>query len=391
MEHNFQERVAKLQQYLKQASLDAFIVSSQDSIYYLVGASYMPLERPFFVIVRQDGRPDLVVPQLEYEHMHKVEGFGRIKSYFEYPSVDGANWYERLHEFLGKELHVGVEPSLAISKVNQLHFENIVVDTIIDKIRMVKTLDEVDAIRVAAKWTNKGMSLLHHNLYRGQSVVETSMSAKKLQTSVLTSGEYDYFNCSFLTAGWPAPKSAQPHSLPDLHMPMGNGPIVLMSFNRVNGYAAECERTVFLGEPTDEERKLFGFMMEARALAFRMIKPGVRCHDIDVATQGYFKSVGCGDRIIHRTGHGIGLGNHEQPWISAGSKDVLEENMVISIEPAIYFPEIGGFRHSDTVLVTKDGYEVITDYPVNLESLIVRDSRFFKKINGKIIRKAINY
>jgi Xaa-Pro aminopeptidase len=131
-------------------------------------------------------------------------------------------------------------------------------------------------------------------------------------------------------------------------------------------------------------------MMEARSLAYSMIKPGVSCHDIDIATQKYFASVGCENRIIHRTGHGIGLGNHEQPWISAGSDDVLEENMVISVEPAIYFPEIGGFRHSDTVLVTKDGYDIITDYPVNIESLIIRP-KLINKIKGSIIKKAINY
>ncbi len=91
-----------------------------------------------------------------------------------------------------------------------------------------------------------------------------------------------------------------------------------------------------------------------------MVKLGVRCCDIDVATQEFFKSKGNGGNIIHRTGHGIGLGNHEQPWVSSGTKDELAENMMICIEPALYFPEIGGFRHSDTVLVTKDGFERIT-------------------------------
>ena len=391
MAHNFHERILKLQQYMKQAQLDVFIVSSQESIYYLVGASYTPLERPFFVLVRQRGSTDLVVPQLEYEHMCKVEGFGKIKSYFEYPSADGTNWFDRLHALIGYGASVGVEPSLGASKVNLLHFKKITVDEVIDRLRMVKTPDEIEAVRLAAKWTNKGMYKLHHGLYRGQSVIETSMPARKLQTGVIAAGEYDYLNSSFLTAGWPAPKSSQPHSLPDLHMRMGRGPIVLMSFNRVNGYAAECERTVFLQEPTTEERKLFGYMMEARSLALKMVRPGVLCHDIDTATQEYFKSVGCGERFIHRTGHGIGMGNHERPWISAGSLDILEENMIISIEPAIYDSGIGGFRHSDTVLVTKDGYELITDYPADLDALIVRSPRFMNRMKGRIIRKAIHF
>ena len=110
-----------------------------------------------------------------------------------------------------------------------------------------------------------------------------------------------------------------------------------------------------------------------------MVKPGTRCEDIDLATQEYFRSQGFGDAIRHRTGHRIGLGNH-----------VLEENMVISIEPAIYFDDIGGFRHSDTVLVTKTGYEIMTHYPVDLDSLTVKTSRIFDQAKGAVIRKAIN-
>jgi Xaa-Pro aminopeptidase len=235
------------------------------------------------------------------------------------------------------------------------------------------------------------MKTLHGGLYRGFSVVESVMPARTLQTSVMKSGEYDYLNCSFLTAGWPAPKSAQPHSVPDFHARMGSGPIVLMSYNRVNGYAAECERTVFLGDPSARELELYNLVMEARALAYSMVRPGVRCADSDQATQELFASKGYQDHIIHRTGHGIGLGNHEQPWLSNGSSDVLAENMVISIEPALYFDEIGGFRHSDTVLVTKDGYEILTKYPSDLEHLIVRKKNLFGKVKGAIVRKAIHF
>lgn len=222
-------------------------------------------------------------------------------------------------------------------------------------------------------------------------MIETVTHAKKLQTGVISGGEYDYLNCSFLTAGWPAPKSAQPHSVPDFHMRMGKGPIVLMSYNRVNGYAAECERTVFLGDPDKKELELYRLVMEARALAYSMVRPGVACAEIDAATQAFFESKGYRGNIIHRTGHGIGLGNHEQPWLSVGSDDVLAENMVISIEPALYFDDIGGFRHSDTVLVTKDGYEVLTKYPDDLESLVVRGSRPMNKLKGSIMRKAIHF
>jgi Xaa-Pro aminopeptidase len=391
IKHDYKARILKLQQFMKTNNLDAFIVSTQDSIYYLSGASYMPIERPFFIIVRQQGSPELVVPNLEFEHMKQFEGFGDISSYFEYPSIKGENWYDKLNAMLGEKAVLGIEPEFSTAKAKLLKVREVVISPAITEMRVVKTPDEIEAIRLASAWTDKGMYLVHHGLYRGQTVIEANMPAKTLQTGVISSGEFDYFNCSFLTAGWPAPKSSQPHSLPDLHMQMGSGPIVLMSYNRVNGYAAECERTVFLGRPTAQERSLYEIVMEARAIAYGMVKPGVRCSDIDVATQEFFKAKGYGDKFIHRTGHGIGMGNHEQPWLSSGSTDVLAENMVISIEPALYFAEIGGFRHSDTVLVTSTGYERLTKYPDDLESLIITERRRFLQLKGKIVRKAINY
>ena len=368
-----QERIIRLQEYIGRQGLDAMLVTSQDAIYYLSGASYTPIERPFFIIVKPQGAPSLVVPRLEYEHMMKVEGFGEINYYFEYPSVPGQNWYDFIARNVGEKAVIGIEPSLPAAYRDLLKAKETIIVDYIDTMRLVKDASEIEAIKLACKWSDEGMRMIHEGLYRGQTVLESCMPAGKIKAGVIKTTDYNYMTSSFLTAAWPAPKSAQPHSLPDLRARFGDGPIVLMSYNRVNGYASECERTVFLGEPCERDKKLFDIVMKAREIAYSMVRPGTRCEDIDIATQEYFKSFGYGDAIRHRTGHGIGLGNHEAPWLSAGGDHVLEENMVISIEPALYFDDIGGFRHSDTVLVTKDGYENLTHYPADLESLIVRD------------------
>ncbi|MBQ6522452.1 MAG: aminopeptidase P family protein [Atopobiaceae bacterium] len=390
MDEYRRRRVQRLQEKVGELGLDAMLVTSQDAIYYLSGASYTPVERPFFIIVKPSGSPELVVPRLEYEHMLKVEGFGEIRHYFEYPSIPGQNWYDYIAESLGESAVIGIEPSLPSAYRELLRAKETCIVDYIDTMRLVKDASELEAIRLAAKYTDEGMRRIHKGLYRGECVLEPVMHARDIQTSVIKETDYNYMTSSFLTAAWPAPKSSQPHSLPDFAGRFGDGPIVLMSYNRVNGYAAECERTVFLGEPSERDRELYDIVMGARALAYSMVRPGVRCADIDLATQDYFKERGYGDAILHRTGHGIGLGNHEAPWLSAGGDHVLEENMVISIEPALYFDDIGGFRHSDTVLVTRDGFERITQYPDDLESLIVRDKRVIKKIKGYVVRKAVN-
>jgi Xaa-Pro aminopeptidase len=159
-----------------------------------------------------------------------------------------------------------------------------------------------------------------------------------------------------------------------------------MCYLRVNGYAAECERTFFLASPDGRPREMFAAMQAARRRAFEIIKPGVRCADVDAAAMEYLKASGYSEFLLHRTGHGIGQGNHEGPWVAEGGEHVLAENMVISVEPGIYIPDIGGVRHSDTVLVTKNGYECLTTYPDDLASLTILETRLLKRMKGKVIQ-----
>ena len=115
MDQYRQNRVKRLQQYIGEQGLDAMLITSQDAIYYLSGASYTPVERPFFIIIRPEGSPSLVVPRLEYEHMMKVEGFGDIHYYFEYPSIPGQNWYDYIAQ------DVRENASSALSRRCRLH------------------------------------------------------------------------------------------------------------------------------------------------------------------------------------------------------------------------------------------------------------------------------
>jgi Xaa-Pro dipeptidase len=389
MEHDYAARMDLLKQKVKESFLDAYLVTSQDSIYYLTGASYKPLERPFFIIVWPDSQPDIVVPQLEREHMRKAKGFGSVQSYFDYPSATGENWFDKLIDMLDGAKRIGIEPSASVEITKQLSSFGVVPCGFVNELRIYKTGDEIACIRYAARYADKGMEKLMKSLYNGISVLELFSLSRGIQTELIKTGDFDPLNSEFLTVGWPAPKSAQPHSVPSFADKLGKGPLGLMSFLRINGYAAECERTAFMGKPPDDEKDLFKHMKKAREIAFAMIRPGASCSEIDMATKEYFAAQGLSKYILHRTGHGIGMGNHEAPWVSAGSNDVLDRNMVISVEPAIYIPETGGFRHSDTVLVTDAGYECLTQYPTSLEALTVAPSNILKAIKGSLIRGAV--
>jgi Xaa-Pro dipeptidase len=140
-------------------------------------------------------------------------------------------------------------------------------------------------------------------------------------------------------------------------------------------------------------RQAYRAMLEARSIAFRMIRPGVACGQIDAAVNDFLKAEGYEGEAcrLHRTGHGIGLGNHEAPWIAVGSDEILAENMVISIEPGIYLEgELpGGFRHSDTVLVTADGFECLTRQPTALGALDQRGLKPVARLHGMLVRRAL--
>jgi Xaa-Pro dipeptidase len=172
-----------------------------------------------------------------------------------------------------------------------------------------------------------------------------------------------------------------------LHERLEVGPHVALVLTRVNGYSAESERTYFTSPPSAKAKSAFAAMMEARRLALGMIRPGVSCSELDSTVTAFLAAEGfAGEEIrLHRMGHGIGLGTHEGPWLAEGSTDRIEANMVISIEPGIYLKDIGGFRHSDTVLVTEGGYELLTQYPTEMESLVVTNWKPVKRCIGWLL------
>jgi len=387
--HEYLDRMKKLQDSISKINLDAFLVTSQDSIYYLTGVTYIPLERPFFIIAYPDRQVELLAPALDQEHLKEAPNIGIVHRYWDYPSPKGEGWPERLLELVSGVKKLGVEPSLPQEIAVHLSKLNPTIYSLIETLRLVKSPDEVNMLRQAAHFAKKGMEAIIHTSYDGVSEIEIFSLGRSIQMEVIKTTEFDPLNTSVLTAVWPARLGLQPHGIPRLNDRLEEGPHIALSFMRVNGYGAECERTFFVKTPTAEMKEMFGTMLEARKRAIEMIKPGVTCESIDQAANGFLKDQGLGDSLLHRTGHGFGLGNHEGPWVADGSPDVLEENMLISIEPGIYVPNMGAFRHSDTYLVTKDGCENLTPFPTDLEKLIIREKKVLKRIRGNLVRRAV--
>jgi hypothetical protein len=144
------------------------------------------------------------------------------------------------------------------------------------------------------------------------------------------------------------------------------------SEERMNKVKAKLERAMVVGPPTDEMRPHFEHMRTAQQVAFDVLRAGVTCAAVDRAVLSYFEEQGILDTWSQHTGHAIGLRNHEAPFLDVGDETVIEPGMVFTIEPGVYVAGLGGFRHSDTVLVTRDGCECLTRCPSDIESLTIR-------------------
>jgi Xaa-Pro aminopeptidase len=331
----------------------------------------------------------LLVPALEREHLTSAPNVGEVHHYWEYPSPPGQGWPELLLELLGGIKELGVEPTLSQEIAGQLAGFQPKIHGLVEELRLVKSPAEVKKLRQAAHYADLGMQKIIAAAYNGVSEIEIFSQARAVQMKIIKETEFDALNTSLLTAAWPARLGTQPHGVPSIVDRLGAGPHIALSFMRVNGYGAECERTFFVTPPTEKMVEMFAIMQEARRRAFALVRPGRPCAEIDLAANGFLREEGFGEYLLHRTGHGLGLGNHEGPWVADGSRDVLAENMLISIEPGLYIPGMGGFRHSDTVLVTKDDYESLTHFPTDLESLTLRGGKPFTRLRGALVRKAV--
>jgi len=139
------------------------------------------------------------------------------------------------------------------------------------------------------------------------------------------------------------------------------------------GYNSELERTMFVGEPSTEQKKYFDLVCRLQNTALEAIKPGRPCSEVDRAARAFYEENGLTKYWRHHVGHSLGLEIHEAPYLDIGNEWLMKPGMVFSVEPGIFVPGLGGFRHSDTVLVTGNGIEMLTYYPRDLESLICSD------------------
>ena len=179
--------------------------------------------------------------------------------------------------------------------------------------------------------------------------------------------------CEAIAVATPPAFSHDPHLVPDLSCRLvEGGPHVTLLCGTANGYGAEVERTFFIGHVPEAAVRPFHAMLEARALGFELTVPGADMAEVDRKVNELLKARGYDDNRLHRTGHSFGVTRHEAPFLADGYAREIKPGMLFSIEPGIYLPGIGGFRFSDTVLVTETGNLLLTQAPETLQALTLQ-------------------
>jgi Xaa-Pro dipeptidase len=365
-------RLARVQQRMAEEKLDWYVCFSPDNVYYLTNFANFVHERPFLLLVPANGAPSFICPKLELPHIaSRKVGEIELVDYFEFPAPEGKAWHDRLRAVIGKAGRVGVESVCQLQVFDVVPGERVRTD-IVDDLRMIKSPYELSRLVHAAGIANEAMADLLANAAVGRSLSAVMAAGKALMMGRLI-GDNPAIN-PFATRAdvvfQPPSISDDPHNFSNLAMAMeAGGPHVSVINAVLNGYGTEVERTFFLGSVPEAAKAPFEVMMQARALAFDLCKPGTPMNDVDAAVNALLRKAGYTPHMLHRTGHGMGVTGHEGPFLAEGEHRILEPGMCLTIEPGVYPKGVGGFRHSDTILITETGNLCLTQAPETIEAL----------------------
>lgn len=228
------------------------------------------------------------------------------------------------------------------------------VSGLIEKIRMIKTPEEVSILKAAAKIADDAFEHICKFIKVGQTELEISNELEFfMRKQGATSSSFDTIVASGL-------RSALPHGVAT-EKRIESGDFITLDYGALyNGYISDITRTVAVGEPSDKLKEIYQVVLDAQVLGVEKIGPGMTGIEADAIARDYIKSKGYGEAFGHSTGHGIGLEVHEAPGLSFKSQTVLEPGMAVTVEPGIYLPGIGGVRIEDDILITESGNERLT-------------------------------
>lgn len=375
-----EKRVEKLVNFMNKNNLDVSIISSPENVFYYSNFNPIIGSHPAFVIVKKNKEHILLVHCIRNAHAQEESSVNNILLYGKWGKNTpiALDYMDAIEIILkDKNLKIGLEKKYSsLEFCNKLEIKNennnfYDISNFISNEKIIKDEYEISCIKKAAFLTDIGVETTIKYLEKGYSEAEAC-----------TEGQYQmrkawhkYFHDCEVSGFWTS-EGGQVDSLvvwsmansrisygcdcPIHYFPKEGDLILPMAWARINGYAAENERTVIFKKENDFINKVYTTILDAREEVFKILKPGTTFEELYLAAEKIFIKNGFEDILPGRIGHGLGLSTHEFPSLAKGNKLKLVPGMVFTVEPGLMSKDWGGVRHSDTVLVTENGFEFLT-------------------------------
>lgn len=353
---------ARLNRAREAAAGTGLVIAPGSDLRYLIGRPGGSFERLTALVIPADGAPALVVPKLEAPAFEGIADLGvDIVTW-----VDGVDPYGLAAERLSGADRVAISdftPALHVLGVRDAlpKADQVLAGPIVRELRMRKDAAEIDALRKAGAAIDRVHARVGEWLRPGRTEAEVGAD---IAAAIVAEGHTE---ADFVIVG-SGPNGASPHhALSDRVIEAGDVVVVDIGGPVAEGYNSDSTRTYAVGTPRDADvAATYAVLQEAQQAAVDAVRPGVTAESIDAAARDVIAAAGFGDYFIHRTGHGIGLDVHEEPYIVAGNDLPLEKGMAFSVEPGIYQEGRWGARIEDIVVVTADGAESMNNQPHDL-------------------------
>jgi Xaa-Pro aminopeptidase len=360
---DFAARTERAGRAAQEAGLAGALVTPGPDLLYLTGYAPMTIsERLTMLVVSADREPALIVPVLERLDAESAPGSSKLVLT---DWADGSDPYEAVAKLLDPKGRYAI--SDAAWALHLLGLQDVLPDSeyvsmteALPLLRAVKDADELERLASAGEAADAAFYDILDVRFGGRTETDVGVDlAEALEA-------HGHSQVEFTVVG-SGPNGANPHHEIGERV-IEEGDMVVLDFGGTkDGYGSDTTRTVHVGEPTDEERKVHEIVEQAQQAGFEAVRPGVACQEIDRASRKVIDDAGYGDYFIHRTGHGIGLSTHEPPYMVEGETHLLEPGMCFSIEPGIYLRDRFGVRIEDIVAVTEDGARRLNATPRELK------------------------
>lgn len=351
-------KLTKLRQKMKETGIDGLLVTSEINRRYITdftgtaGVALITDNQALFIT--------------DFRYTEQAKEQAKSFSIIEHKipiTEEIAKQIEQLHiERLGfEQTNVTYEAFKRYEEVFQT--ELVPVSNVIESLRLIKTEEELTILKEAAKIADQAFEHILTFIKPGVKEIDVANELEfTMRQAGATSSSFDII----VASGY---RSALPHGVAS-NKEIATGELVTMDFGALyKGYCSDITRTVAVGEISEELNNIYHIVLEAEKRGVEGIKAGMTGKEADKLTRDYITEKGYGPNFGHSTGHGVGLEVHENPRLAMTSDDVLEENMVVTVEPGIYVPNVGGCRIEDDIIITETGNEVITHSPKELITL----------------------